>query len=288
MAQDIILPFRKKPFTPEEHLRMIRIVALCVGVFFFFGSFFMSQLDYIGMYISLMIMMWTGGSGAIMTFGLYSRFGTTAGAFVSMISSIVLGAFGIFLNRNWADRVYPFLKAHDWVGPVGDLLAALSRPFSPYVVWEMNPVKCPVNTYEMIFIIVCITMTLYVLVSLSQTLKITLRPFRISWREDRLFNLERMLHRGKYSLDGEVKTRMEWSLRNVFSKLIGITPEYTLGDKITAWGIFFYSIVYQFVLAFVLVFVWNCFWRWPSEWWSTYFFITLLVVPVVLAAITTV
>ena len=288
IAQDVILPFRKKPFTPEEHLRMIRIVALCVGVFFFFGSFFMSQLDYIGMYISLMIMMWTGGSGAIMTFGLYSRFGTTAGAFVSMISSIVLGAFGIFLNRNWADRVYPFLKAHDWVGPVGDLLAALSRPFSPYVVWEMNPVKCPVNTYEMIFIIVCITMTLYVLVSLSQTLKITLRPFRISWREDKLFNLERMLHRGKYSLDGEVKTRMEWSLRNVFAKLIGITPEYTLGDKITAWGIFFYSIVYQFVLAFVLVFVWNCFWRWPSEWWSTYFFVTLLVVPVVLAAITTV
>ena len=131
-------------------------------------------------------------------------------------------------------------------------------------------------------------MTLYVLVSLSQTLKITLRPFRISWREDRLFNLERMLHRGKYSLDGEVKTRMEWSLRNVFSKLIGITPEYTLGDKITAWGIFFYSIVYQFILAFVLVFVWNCFWRWPSEWWSTYFFVTLLAVPVVLAAITTV
>ena len=288
IAQDVILPFRKKPFTPEQHLRMIRIVALCVGVFFFFGSFFMSQLDYIGMYISLMIMMWTGGSGAIMTFGLYSRFGTTAGAFVSMLSSIVLGAFGIFLNRNWADLVYPFLKARNWVGPVGNFLAAVSRPFAPYVVWEMNPVKCPINTYEMIFIIVCITMTLYVLVSLSQTLKISFRPFGIGWREEKLFNLERMLHRGKYSLDGEVKTRMEWSLRTVFSKLVGITPEYTLGDKITAWGIFAYSIVYQFLLAFVLVFVWNCFWRWPAEWWSTYFFVTLLAVPVVLAAITTV
>ena len=288
IAQDVILPFRKKPFTPEQHLRMIRIVALCVGVFFFFGSFFMSQLDYIGMYISLMIMMWTGGSGAIMTFGLYSRFGTTAGAFVSMISSIVLGAFGIFLNRNWADVVYPFLQKSGWVGPVGDFLATVSRPFDPYVVWEMNPVKCPINTYEMIFIIVCITMTLYVLVSLAQTLKISLRPFRIGWREEKLFNLERMLHRGKYSLDGEVKTQMKWSFRTVFSKLIGITPEYSLGDKITAWGIFFYSIVYQFLLAFVLVFVWNCFSRWPSDWWSAYFFVTLLAVPVVLAAITTV
>ena len=69
---------------------------------------------------------------------------------------------------------------------------------------------------------------------------------------------------GKYALDGEVKTRMKWSIRTVFAKLIGITPEYSLGDKITAWGIFFYSIVYQFILAFVLVFVWNCFWRWPA------------------------
>ena len=261
IAQDVILPFRKKPFTPEQHLRMIRIVAICVGIFFFFGSFFMSQLDYIGMYISLMIMMWTGGSGAIMTFGLYSRFGTTAGAFVSLFSSIILGAFGIFLNRNWANLVYPFLKAHHWVEPVGNFLTAVSRPLNPYVVWEMNPVKCPVNTYEMIFIIVCITMTLYVAVSLSQTLKITLRPFRISWREDKLFNLERMLHRGKYSLDGEAKPRTKWSFRNIFSKLIGITPEYSTGDKIIAWGIFAYSIVYQFLLAFVLVFVWNCFSR---------------------------
>ena len=288
IAQDVILPFRKQPFTPKQHLRMIRIVALCVGVFFFFGSFFMSQLDYIGMYISLMIMMWTGGSGAIMTFGLYSRFGTTAGAFVSMFSSIILGAFGIFLNRNWANLVYPFLKAHNWVEPVGNFLAAVSRPFAPYVVWEMNPVKCPINTYEMIFIIVCITMTLYVLVSLSQTLRISFRPFGIHWREDKLFNLERMLHRGKYSLDGEVKTQMKWSLRTVFAKLIGITPEYTLGDKITAWGIFGYSIVYQFILAFLLVFAWNCFSKWPDEWWSTYFFVTLIGVPVVLAAITTV
>ena len=288
IAQDVVLPFRKKPFTPKQHLRMIRIVALCVGVFFFFGSYFMSQLDYIGMYISLMIMMWTGGSGAIMTFGLYSRFGTTAGAFVSMFSSIILGAFGIFLNRNWADLVYPFLKAHHWVEPVGNFLAAVSRPFNPYVVWEMNPVKCPVNTYEMIFIIVCITMTLYVAVSLSQTLKISFRPFRIGWREEKLFNLERMLHRGKYSLDGEEKKQMKWSFRTVFAKLVGITPEYSKGDRIIAWGIFSYSIVYQFLLAFVLVFAWNCFYRWPAGWWSAYFFVTLLAVPAVLAAITTV
>ena len=289
IAQDVILPLTPKSLTPKQHLWMIRGVAIFVGVFFFFGSFFMSQLDYINLYISLMIMMWTGGAGAIMTFGLYSRFGTTAGAFTSMFTSIILGSFGIFLNRNWADRVYPFLKARNWVEPVGHFLETVSRPFNPWVVWEMNPVKCPINTWEMIFLIMCCTVILYVLVSLSQTLKFSFKPFGIHWREDKLFNLERMLHRGKYSLDGEVKTQMKWSFRTVFSKLVGITPEYTRGDKAIAWGLFCYSIVYQFGIMFLMVFVWNTFfWRWPLKWWSNYFFIELLVVPVLVASFSTV
>ena len=286
IAQDVVLPLKKKPFTPEQHITMIRIVAIGVGVFFFIGSFFMSQLDYINMYIALMIMMWTGGAGAIMTFGLYSRFGTTAGAFTSMFSSIILGSFGIFLNRNWADKVYPFLKVKGWVEPVGIFLDKVTTPFQPYVKWEMNAVKCPINTWEMMFIIMCMSITLYVLVSLSETLKISLQPFRIGWREDRLFNLERMLHRGKYSVDGEVKTQMEWSFRNVFSKLIGITPEYSIGDKIIAWGIFSYSIIYQFALVFLMVLIWNSFSPWSAGWWSTYFLIIVLIVPAVMASIT--
>ena len=288
IAQDVVLPLRKKPFTPEEHLRMIRIITIFVGVFFFVGSFFMAQLDYINLYINLMIMMWTGGAGAVMCFGLYSRFGTTAGAFTAMLASVVLGGFGIFCNRNWADVVYPFLQKNGWVEPVGNFLAAVSHPFNPYVVWKMNPVKCPVNTWEMLFMTVICTILLYVLVSLSQTLRISLRPFRIGWREDKLFNLERMLHRGKYAIDGEVKTRENWSLRNFFAKLIGITPEYTLGDKVIAWGLFGYSIVLGFVILFAGVLFWNLFYPWPPEWWSKYFFVTQLALPLGMAAISTV
>ena len=288
IAQDVVLPLRKKPLTPKQHMNMIRLVTIGVGVFFFFGSFFMSQLDYINMYINLMIIMWTGGAGAIMTFGLYSRFGTTAAAFTSMFSSVILGGFGIFLNRGWARPIVPFLKARGWYEPVGAVLHNLSRPFNPYVKWEMNPTKCPINTYEMIFIIICITITLYVVVSLAGTLKVSFKPFRIGWREDKLFNLERMLHRGKYSLDGEVKTPMKWSFRNVFSKLIGITPEYSLGDKFIAWGIFCYSIVYQFILAFLMVMIWNVFSPWPARWWSVYFLIIVLIVPAIMASITSV
>ena len=274
IAQDVILPLRKTPFTPEQHLWMIRIVAICVGIFFFFGSFFMSQLDYINMYISLMILMWTGGAGPIMIFGLYSRFGTTAGAFSSLISGIVLGISSVFLQRYWPDYIYPFLAKTNMVEPVGNFLSTVSGPFNPIIMWEMNPVKCPINAYEFYFMIMCFTLVMYVVVSLLTCRK----PF----------NLERMLHRGKYAVDGEVKQTMDWSFRNIFSKLIGITPDYSTGDKIIAWGIFTYSIIYQFILAFLVVFIWNRFSPWKIQWWSNYFFVTLLAVPATLALITSV
>ena len=274
IAQDVILPLRKTPFTPKQHLWMIRIVAICVGIFFFFGSFFMSQLDYINMYISLMILMWTGGAGPIMIFGLYSRFGTTAGAFASLISGIVLGLGSVILQRNWADYIYPWLEKAHLVEPVGNFLATVSGPFNPIIVWEMNPVKCPINSYEFYFMIMCFTLIMYVVVSLLTCRK----PF----------NLERLLHRGKYAVDGEVKQTMKWSFRNVFSKLIGITPDYSTGDKVIAWGIFAYSIIYQFILAFLVVFIWNRISPWKIQWWSNYFFVTLLAVPATLAAITSV
>ena len=39
---------------------------------------------------------------------------------------------------------------------------------------------------------------------------------------------------------------------------------------------------------FLMVFVWNSFSRWPLKWWSNYFFIESLVVPVLVASISTV
>ena len=274
IAQDVILPLRKTPFTPEQHLWMIRIVAICVGIFFFIGSFFMSQLDYINMYINLMCLMWIGGAGPIMIFGLYSRFGTTAGAFSSLISGIVLGISSVFLQRYWPDYIYPFLAKTNMVEPVGNFLATVSGPFNPIIMWEMNPVKCPINAYEFYFMIMCFTLVIYVVVSLLTCRK----PF----------NLERMLHRGKYAVDGEVKQTMDWSFRNVFSKLIGITPDYSTGDKVIAWAIFSYSIIYQFILAFVVVLIWNSISPWTIKWWSNYFFVILLLMPCTVSTITAV
>jgi hypothetical protein len=274
LTQDVVMPLRKKPFTPEQHVWALRLVAMGIGVFFFCGSFFMAQLDYINLFVTLMCTMWLGGCGPVMIFGLYSRFGTTAGAFVSLITGMVMAIGGILVQRNWADVVYPWLLDLNLVEPLGKFLSAVSKPLNPYVVWEMDPVKFPINSYEFYFITMLITLFLYCVVSY--------------FTKKEPFNLDRMLHRGIYNLDHDNKEGFKWSFHTVFSKLLGITKEYTRGDKVIAWSFFMYSFIWEFVITFIIVIIWNVISPWPLHWWGWYFFIVYLVVPGIMAAISTI
>jgi Na+/proline symporter len=233
----------------------------------------MAQIDYIQLFVTIMVSMWMGGCGPVMIFGLYSRFGTTAGAFTSLITGMVLSLGGVGIQRNWAGIIYPWLERHDWVEPFGNFLVKVSAPLNPYIVWEMDPVKFPINSYEIYLAIMIITLFLYCVVSL------------LTMKEP--FNLERMLHRGIYNLDGDKKERLHWSFKTVFHKLIGITKEYTTGDKVIAWVLFLYSFIFQIIICFVGVVVWNIFSPWPIEWWGKYFFVVALVVPGIMAIIST-
>ena len=273
-TQDVIMPLREKPFTPKQHVLVLRIVAICIGVFFFCGSYFMAQLDYIQLFSTLMCSMWLGGCGPVMIFGLYSRFGTTAGAFTSLITGMVMSAGGILIKRNWADIVYPWLDQAGLVKPVSSFISTVSSPFNPYIVWKMNPVKFPINSYELYFITMLTTLFLYVTVSY--------------FTHKEPFNLDRMLHRGKYNVDHDKKEEFSWSFHTIFNRILGITKEYTTGDKVIAWSLFLYSVVWGFVITFIGVIIWNVFMSWPIQWWGKYFFIVYLVAPGIMAAISAV
>ena len=97
-----------------------------------------------------------------------------------------------------------------------------------------------------------------------------------------------MLHRGKYNLDHFNQTQSAWNWKTVFGKLIGVTPEYSFWDRVVAYSIFGYSIVYQFIGTFIVILIWNLFQKWPVSWWSGYFLITGLVVPGIITVIVTV
>lgn len=273
IAQDIVLVIRKKAFTVAGHVRMVRLVTLGVALCFFVGSLYMAQLDYINLFLTLASMMWLCGCGPVMIFGLYSRFGTAAGAWSSLIGGVVWAGGSLFIQRNWANMVYPFLAENSWTEAVGFFLEMASRPMHPYIVWKMDAVKCPVNSYELYFIGMLITLVLYCAVS------------QATCRQP--FDLAKMLHRTP--VDRDEKSPAPTPIReSLASRLVGITPEYTRGDKILAWGVFLFTFVYTFIGCFIGVIVWNFFSPWPSEYWGNYFRIVSVIVPGILAAFTTV
>lgn len=275
IVQDVIVPLRKTPLTPEQHIKLLKWMTVVVAIIFFFGSVYLSQMDYISLFTSISTSIWITGAGSVMTFGLYSRFGTTAGAFASLFSGMILAGGGFTLQRTWAKFVYPFLERHSWVDEVGAFLTAVSGPFTPYVAWVMNPVKFPINSTEIAFIATITSVSVYIIVSL------------ITFKKP--FNLDRMLHRGKYNFDGDdKKIHVKWSWKTVFSKIIGITPDYTKGDRAIAWSLFIYTFCYRFGIAFVLVAVSNIFFEWTPKMWGQYFYITHLIIPLPIAIITTV
>ena len=275
IVQDVIVPLRKTPLTPEQHIKLLKWMTVVVAIIFFFGSVYLSQMDYISLFTSISTSIWITGAGSVMTFGLYSRFGTTAGAFASLFSGMILAGGGFTLQRTWAKFVYPFLERHSWVDEVGAFLTAVSRPLNPYVDWVMNPVKFPINSTEIAFIATITSVSIYIIVSL------------ITFKKP--FNLDRMLHRGKYNFDGDdKKIHVKWSWKTVFSKIIGITPDYTKGDRAIAWSLFIYTFCYRFGIAFVLVAVSNIFFEWTPKMWGQYFYITHLIIPLPIAIITTV
>ncbi len=272
IIQDIFLPLRKKKLESSDHIRYLRISSILVGVFFFCSAMLFVQLDFINMFITIMGAIWLGGAGPVMLFGLYSRFGTTAGAFASIFVGSGLAVLGIILQYTWAGHVYPYLEACELVEPVGIFLETVSEPFAPYIVWKMDPVKFPVNSMEIYFISMIAGLLAYVAVSL-----LTCRT---------PYNLDALLHRGRYRTSG-VEIKEPWTTGNFFRKLLGITPEYTRGDRILTYGVFCYSFVWSVVAVFFGTLIWHMVSPLPESYWTYHFFITLFIVTGAIGIIST-
>lgn len=273
ISQDCILPFFPNGLSPKKHILMIRLVAIGVGVFFALGSHFMAQLDYINLFVSLAVAMWGTGAGPVMTLGLYWKKGTRQAAWTGLLTGMFLSIGYILIQRNWADVVYPFLAKNNLVELCDTMLSFLDAPWGSLVEWKMNELKCPVNSYEFSFFAGIFVMLLYIVVSL------------LTCKED--FNMDKMLHRGKYMDPNEPPKNLDidWSPRNILRNIIGITPEYSKFDRFIAYGIFVHIFIFAFVLCFVCVLIWNCFAPWKIQYWSTYFLVNTLVVPAIIAVI---
>jgi len=193
--QDILMPIRKKPFAPEQHIRYLKLAILGVAVFIYFFSLLFQQSEYIFLFFAITGAIFAGGSGAVIIGGLYWKRGTAAAAWAAMITGSVIAVGGIVIHQ-----IQPrfFINGQTFWG----LAMAASS-------------------------------VIYVLVSLLG--------------KRQAFDMDRMLHRGKYDLKMETQVVEGQPLRGW--KVLGMGKEFTRGDK------FIYVLTYTWTFAWVVVFI---------------------------------
>ncbi|MFA7344188.1 MAG: hypothetical protein WC003_07800 [Terrimicrobiaceae bacterium] len=233
-VQDVLVPRRKKPFGPKQHLWALRLSIVGVAVFaFLFGCLF-RQTEYIFMWWSVTTAVFVGGAGAAIIGGLYWKKGTTAGAFSALITGTTLAGGGILIKQ-FTDGF-------------------------------------PLNGAQISFFTALTSITVYVVVSL------------LTCREE--FNMDRMLHRGKYAaIKAEVGDAPLVPQRRVWlGRLIGLDENFTLGDKWIASTLFGWSILWVVVLAVGTI--WNLAVPWPVSAWSVFWEVVGIGLPILLAVVT--
>ncbi len=97
--QDVIMPFRKKPFTPEQHLRALRWSIAGVAVFIFLFSLLFQQSEYLFLFFAITGAIFAGGSGAVIIGGLYWKRGTAAAAWSALITGSSIAVGGIIIHQ---------------------------------------------------------------------------------------------------------------------------------------------------------------------------------------------
>lgn len=233
-VQDVLVPLRKKPLSPKEHIRWLRLSIGGVAVFsFIFGSLF-QQTEYISMWWAVTTAIYVGGAGACIIGGLYWEKGTTAGAWTALLTGSTLSGGGIICRHIFGNQI-------------------------------------PLNGLQISFIASILAVILYIFVSL------------LTYKKNH--NIEQMLHRGRYD-EMERESSSPVTGKFSFRSLVGINDDFSTGDKWISIGLFGYSM--GMFTIFVIITAWNIIDPWPTAWWSSYWHIVGIGLPVFFAIVTAV
>jgi SSS family solute:Na+ symporter len=234
--QDVVMPLRKKPLTQKTHLLLLRLSIVGVALFAFTFSLIFPLKDYIFMFFQITGAVYLAGAGAVLIGGLYWKRGTTAAAWTAMFLGSFLALGGIALQQLWPNQLAPML---------------IER--FPENTWLVaHAAKFPLNGVYMGFISMLAASASYVLVSL-------LGP-----RTD--FDMDWLLHRGKYAVAQDVvEGNAIIPRRRNLGEVLGLSHEFSRGDKAFFWASLYWSIGWW--LLFMVVTAVNIFWKMPDSAW---------------------
>ncbi|MFA6134470.1 MAG: sodium:proline symporter [Phycisphaerae bacterium] len=268
--QDVVMPLRKNPLTPRQHIWVLRAGLTGVAVFAFFFSIFFTLREYIMMWWVITTAIFVSGAGAAIIGGLYWKKGTTPGAWSAVLVGSTLALAGIITSNQWTKGVRDWLVP--WMSSFG---------------WVL-PEKFPLNGMYMGAIVCGVAAMVYVIVSL------------LTCRQD--FDMDRMLHRGKYRVEAhKIEDVKALSGRWTLAKILGFDADFSFWDKVICAGLFIWSVFWT--LLVIVGTIWNM-WQplmrwlglggsildavkpWPQEWWVHYWYIVGILLPFFIAAVT--
>ncbi len=231
--QDVVLPFRKKPFTPRQHLWLLRGAIFGVAVFVFIFSLLFKPSQFIAMFFAITASVFVGGACSAIIGGLYWKRGTTFGAWSAMLTGMVLSLWSIVIENAEVGT----LHAIGGVFPrFDDLLILIRERFTGQ---------------ELSFIVMCCAITAYIVGSL-------LGPGRT-----RVANMDKLLHRGEYAVQDDAATYLT-EKRSWLEKL-GIDREFTKGDRLIAYVSVGWPLAWTILLLGLIG--WNLAVDVPDSWW---------------------
>ncbi len=270
--QDLVVPLRKKPMTTRQHLFVLRASVVGVALFAFCFSALYTQGQYILMFFAIAGAVFAGAGAAIIG-GFYWKRGTNAGAWGAMLAGAVVTVIGFTLEQSWKRDTYPWLAQHmpGMLHHSGVALAAFSRHV-PALGWQLTPSRFPFNGQWIFCFAIFAAIAAYLVLSL------------LTYREP--FNLNRMLHRGPYASPEEAAVKAGIPRKFSIKALVGITPEFTRGDKAISLSLFGYRFLW--FIAFVIITAWNLWHPWPMHWWVNFWYLTGVLLELVLGVIVTV
>jgi len=271
-VQDILVPLRKKPFGPRQHIFILRLSIIGVAVFaVLFGSLF-RQTEYIVMWWNVTSAIFIGGAGAAIIGGLYWNKGTSAGAWTALLAGSLLSAGGIAAKELQGHHIGSLAKGF-YLSHMGSIPDGLNDMGNAATASYSHLIG--LNGMQISFYASIIAVLLYIGVSL------------LTCKRD--FNMDRMLHRGEYadpvppgdeSLVAPAKQKVTWG------RLIGMDENFTKGDKWVAGSLFGWNMLW--FVVFLAGGLWNLISPWPESAWSVFWHIAAIGLPVVISVVTAV
>ena len=196
IVQDVIMPFRNKPFDKDTHLKVLRYAILGVAIFIFLFSLLFQQNQKIALFFAITAAIFAGGSGAVIIGGLYWKRGTTSAAWTAMIVGALISVGGVLVKQVSVD----WLADTSSFGQLKGMLEFI-RNINGQEYWAIS-MGCSALSY--------------VVVSLMGNTE----PF----------DMDKLLNRGEHAIEGEKKvvnknTQLGW-------KIFMMGDEFTKGDKL--------------------------------------------------------